>query len=338
MKRVKVKFVDFYTSQYREYILDAISQVVDCEECDEPDFLFYGAGGKEHLRYDCVRTFWVTEELEPDFNICDYAVSYTDIHFYDRAVYLPMWAYPFLEHFTLGALEKNRHEEEFFANRPRFCNFIYSNGNGDPFRGNVFHALNAYKHVDSAGRYLNNMGSDQIAGDRFSANWEENKKAFLQQYRFTIAMSNAQKFGHLDEKIFDAWAAGTVPIYWGDPLISKTFNPKSFIDCTDCSTAQQVVERVRRYEEDPAAFAEMQHEPIVKDEQKLLDYIHERKEATKQFLQHIVLQDPEHARRRSNGSRMVMHEEAAQILAAAEKNVLYKAYRRLWRIRHGSRL
>lgn len=326
VEKVKIKFVDFYSPLYEEYIKEAISEVVDWEISDTPDFLFYGAGGTEHLKYNCVKVFWVSEELEPDFNICDYAISYTKIQFYDRVMHIPLWASPMFEDRMLLPLQKDEHEDDFYLNRPRFCNFIYSNGAGDPFRGKVFYALNQYKHVDSAGRYLNNMDDSAAAGQRSDDNYEASKIRFMRQYRFSIAMSNAQKFGHLDEKIFDAWAAGTVPIYWGDPLITDYFNPKSFIDCTDCLTAEEVVEKVRWYEEHPHALYVMQKEPIVQDKAYLVKYIADKQHELKTFLQHIVQQPVEKAKRRSKGFRMRLYERENRDMAALTGTRLYQLY------------
>ena len=58
------------------------------------------------------------------------------------------------------------------------------------------------------------------------------KLAFQRQYRFSIAYENSRDPGYVTEKIVDAFAAGTVPIYWGDPLIKQEFNPDSFV-CAD---------------------------------------------------------------------------------------------------------
>lgn len=39
--------------------------------------------------------------------------------------------------------------------------------------------------------------------------------------------------GFVTEKILHGFAAQTVPIYLGDPLIKNDFNSKAFIDCSE---------------------------------------------------------------------------------------------------------
>jgi alpha(1,3/1,4) fucosyltransferase len=60
---------------------------------------------------------------------------------------------------------------------------------------------------------------------------EEDKLQLLSRYRFTIAYENYDgDVGYISEKIFDAFYAGSVPIYWGDCNIAQFVWPESFID------------------------------------------------------------------------------------------------------------
>ena len=58
-----------------------------------------------------------------------------------------------------------------------------------------------------------------------------NKKTVQQQYKFSIAYENVEKIpGLITEKIFDCFAAGTVPIYLGAPNIEDYIPASCFID------------------------------------------------------------------------------------------------------------
>lgn len=322
--KIKIKFVDFGGTEefYQPYFCNLIGSFAQVEISDNPDYIFYGVFGCRHLDFDCIKIFVNTEEIEPDFNICDYAIGYIDITYYDRYLYIPMFAYPQYIPDVKKALKKHESPEAFFAGKTEFCNFIYSNGAGDPFRDNVFKALNAYKHVDSAGRHLNNMGNKKAAGDRYASNWEEEKKAFMRKYRFSISMSNAQKFGYLDEKIFDAWLAGSVPIYWGDPKISEFFNPESFIDCTMCKTPEEVVEKVKEIDSSPEKYLAMQKAPITLCPEKIEYYFNEQRIVD--FLKNIFLQEYFYARRVSNGIWAKNHIKQRKLIAKIESSALSK--------------
>ena len=322
--KIKIKFVDFGGTEefYQPYFCNLIGSFAQVEISDHPDYIFYSTYGYEHLNYDCIKIYYASEELEPDFNVCDYAIGYTDISFYDRYLHLPLFAYPASVEKTKKALYRNFDDQKVNQNRDKFCNFIYSNGKGDPFRAEVFHALSKYKHVDSAGRYLNNMGNIDIAGSRYATNYEESKIKFLESYKFTIAMSNAQKFGYLDEKIFDAWLAGSVPIYWGDPKISEFFNPESFIDCTMCKTPEEVVEKVKEIDSSPEKYLAMQKAPITLCPEKIEYYFNEQRIVD--FLKNIFLQEYFYARRVSNGIWAKNHIKQRKLIAKIESSALSK--------------
>lgn len=56
------------------------------------------------------------------------------------------------------------------------------------------------------------------------------KRAVLQQYRFCVCYENATYPGYLTEKLLDAMFAGCVPIYCGDPEVTKLIPANTFID------------------------------------------------------------------------------------------------------------
>ncbi len=72
----------------------------------------------------------------------------------------------------------------------------------------------------------------------------ESKPPFIRQYKFTIAFENESCPGYTTEKIIHALAAGSVPIYWGNPDVARLFNPSAFINCHDFSSFEEVVEKI----------------------------------------------------------------------------------------------
>jgi Glycosyltransferase family 10 (fucosyltransferase) C-term len=59
------------------------------------------------------------------------------------------------------------------------------------------------EHVDGFGRAFDNYVPD--------------KRATLASYRFSIVIENARYPHYVTEKLFDCFATGTVPLYWGEP-------------------------------------------------------------------------------------------------------------------------
>lgn len=121
-----------------------------------------------------------------------------------------------------------------------FCSFVVSNNFcASPMRTIIFEELSKYKFVASGGRYANNIGSP--VKDKFQ---------FLNKYKFNIAFENSAVDGYTTEKLIDAFAANTVPIYWGNPYVSLDINPESFININDFSTFDEAIEYIKNVDED----------------------------------------------------------------------------------------
>ena len=206
----RVHFVDCCDDGIRDKVCPILEQHFTLIfDSVNPEYVFYSAYGEEHLAYDCIRIFITGENITPNFTICDYAIGFDHLHFLDRYLRYPL--YLFYEQDVKRASQKHKDiDEKLLASKSRFCNFVVSNGNADPYREQVFYALNAYKRVDSGGRYLNNIGGS--VADKF---------AFQSECRFSLCFENSSTPGYLTEKLIQAAAAQTIPIYWGDPLATK---------------------------------------------------------------------------------------------------------------------
>lgn len=166
--------------------------------------------------------------------------------------------------------------------RTKFCAFIVTNPSNQ-LRNQMFHALNAYKPVDSAGRLFNNVG-DAIFAGLGGGGGELKKHEFLKNYKFCIVFENSSSEGYATEKLLHAKAAGCVPIYWGDPSITKDFDPTGFIDVTGCKTVEEMVQMVKDVDESPAKWQQMAKVPALSTEK--VDTVRSTfSEMVKRFLQ-----------------------------------------------------
>lgn len=281
---IKVKFTDGFPDTIRQKTLCILEEHFgQVSECENPDFLFYSVWGYEHLKYQCVRIFWTGENLQPDFNICDYAIGFGYMTFEDRYTRIPLYFFYDWDY----ELAKNKHllTQQDIEDKTEFCNFIYSNDNASHERIDFFHILSKYKKVDSAGRYNNNIGYAI-----------EGKHDFQKRYKFSIAFENSSTSGYTTEKIIQAFSAGTIPIYWGNPRIADEFNEKSFINCHKYSSFEEVVKRIMEIDKDDELFVSYLKAPIDAGT-KLPDNPWEEYE---RFIVHICEQTPECAIRRNN--------------------------------------
>ncbi len=145
--------------------------------------------------------------------------------------------------------------KEEMETRKKFCAFVVTNP-CNPIRNSSFLWLSKYKHVDSAGRLFNNIG-DAIFAGRGGGGGELKKFEFLKDYKFCLAYENSSSQGYRTEKFLHAKAAGCIPIYWGDPKVERDFDKAGFIDAREIKSEEQLIEAVRKVDEDPALYEKM---------------------------------------------------------------------------------
>jgi len=257
MRKIKIKLVDFWKGfEYTEHmIFQVLQKYYEIEFSEEPEYLIYSVFGNEHLNYDCVKLFWTGENIVPDFNFCDYAIGFEYLEYGDRYYRCPNYFSGYYKKIRKRMQEK--HLLPIEIQNKKFCSFVYSNGQADAMRDIIFDALSQYKKVDSGGKYRNNITSNGVA----------DKLIFESDYKFSIACENSSHSGYTTEKIIGAFAAGGIPIYWGDPDIKKVFNEKAFICVNDFKTKDELVDVVKEIDNDDELYSKICQEPALVDAQ-----------------------------------------------------------------------
>ena len=255
MKKIKLGFADVWFDDYRKsgtisYIINCLQTKYEIEFSNDPEFLFCSCFGTEAYLYDCCKIFITGENIIPDFNLYDYGIGFSNIHFDDRYLRFPLYAL-YVREFKLA---QQKHLADY-TTRDKFCAIVVSNmKNASSRRAEIVDVLSDYRQVDSGGRYRNNVGGPV-----------KNKIDFLKSYKFSVAFENTSFPGYITEKIIESWAAGTIPIYWGAPDIIEEFNPKAYINCTD-RNLNDVLEEVKEIDQNEKLFLEMIRAPILYDE------------------------------------------------------------------------
>tara|TARA_R110002012_G_scaffold235262_2_gene409113 strand:- start:142 stop:969 length:828 start_codon:yes stop_codon:yes gene_type:complete len=80
-----------------------------------------------------------------------------------------------------------------------------------------------------------------INGDRIGSGLFD-KLVGYQDYRFTVVIENCKHNNYYTEKITDAFATGTIPVYWGSDSVFETFNPDGILELTDDFDFSQLTE------------------------------------------------------------------------------------------------
>ncbi|MCX7412774.1 MAG: glycosyltransferase family 10 [Planctomycetia bacterium] len=257
---IRLKFVGFWDGfdTHENVFTRLLARGHRVEICDDPDFIIYsyiGRRRRDFFQYDCVRIFFTGENIPPDWNACDWAFTFEHTT-HPRHFRLPLWGL----YGDPAALVKplDYDPDAVLARKTKFCGFVVSN----PLcrvRNEFFRKLSKYKPVDSGGKVLNTLG--HRVGD---------KQAFLADYKFTITFENESHPGYTTEKLVDPMVAGSVPIYWGDPLVGRDFDTRSFISAHDSGTLHRgwlddLVERVVEVDRNPDLHREMLARPWLRD-------------------------------------------------------------------------
>ena len=101
----------------------------------------------------------------------------------------------------------------------------------------------------------------------------DDKIAFQKQYKFTIAFENSIMDGYVTEKIVQAWASGTVPIYYGGNGIEMDFNNNAFIDVSKFESMDECIDYILYVDSHSDEYLKIAKEPIfIPGHEKDLDY------------------------------------------------------------------
>lgn len=319
-KLIKIRYVDFWKScNFENHILTrALRENYDVEivQDDSADYVFFSIFGDKHwfLPERCVKIFYTGENICPDFNVCDYAIGFEWMEYGDRYLRFPnYYATKFFERTT--RLMEDKHLLPM-PEKTDFCSFVVSNPEGNQIRRQLFEKLSEYKHVNSGGRWLNNVGGPV-----------SDKLEFERKHKFSICCENSSHSGYTTEKLVEAFAAQTVPIYWGDPDVTKIFNPNAFVNAMDYDSLDDLVAMVKSIDEDADLYQQMLQEPAMKTTDLTLDGQYE---VMYSFLKHIVDQPLDKAHRYNRefwGKRIAEHQR--DLLLSKNKSLVMQIKEKL---------
>jgi alpha-1,3-fucosyltransferase 10 len=108
--------------------------------------------------------------------------------------------------------------------------------------------LSRHIRIDSYGRYFNNRS---VAGPDLGP---QTKIETIARHKFCFAMENAIEADYVTEKIYDAFLAGTVPIYLGAPNVDEFVPANSYIDATAFASARDLAAYLQHLIETPQEY------------------------------------------------------------------------------------
>jgi hypothetical protein len=252
-------FIDFCDlgprfEKTNNYFFNLLKTRFDPRIADRPDFVIYFDPNQHiHRLHNCVRIYVGLESWSPDWRECDYALTARYLND-PRHLRLP-WYVPWRDGPEVLFKDKEA-PETLLARKTGFCSFLVSANHPwkNRQRARFFEKLSQYKQVASGGRFRNNIGGPVPPG-------HEHKIEFLRRYKFHLAFENESHEGYTTEKIYDAMAARTLPVYWGNPRVHEEFNPKSFLNYFEYGSDEALIERIIELDRNNAKYLEYVRQP-----------------------------------------------------------------------------
>jgi hypothetical protein len=254
--KIKIDFSDFWGGfdKTDNYFYNLLKEEFDVEISSNPDYLFFSLFGNQHQNYKCVKIFYTGENIAPPLGYCQYSFSFDyldDTRNYRLPHYLLYDGY--------YDLVRPKVIEESMSNR-KFCNFVASNGNCQE-RNQFVQQLSKYKKVDCGGGWMNNLGYAV-----------KDKRKFQSEYKFSVSFENnayrPQHPGYTTEKIMEPMTVNSIPIYWGNPVVDKDWNTKSFINAYDFDNLLDLIDFIKEVDNNDDLWYKMLTEPHLNQSSK----------------------------------------------------------------------
>jgi len=263
VETLKVAYADFWPEWNEENFIQPILQkyfnvVVDQKN---PDVLFQSifGGMSQTPNYKCKKVLYLGENYRSANFKSDYSISF-DPHS-ETNYRLPLWQVYLLLKPELKERLFNRVRHQKFE---RFCSFTVSNPSNN-IRINHFEKISQYKKVHSYGKVrTNDLSLQQLSAGKY---WRDAKYQFFldHPHKFMMAYENTFYPYYCTEKLMDAFLAGSLPIYWGDPKVFKDWNEDAFLNAN--RLGNYVHDSVKRLDAS-SEFDEIYAQPVFRDYQQ----------------------------------------------------------------------
>jgi len=229
-----------------------------------------------HTPTDPTKTLaYIGENIRPSFIHYNHSLSFDWDTYGGRNFRLPLW-YSRLawDGFEQKPRKDNHHNHGYeqlipikqltqprkldIKAKDKFCALIANNPEG--LRINLYNSISKYKQVDGYG----NMFRNPLRKSKF---------AILPEYKFCLCPENSIYDGYVTEKLIDAYAGLTVPIYSGTLSVDCDFNEQAYLNYMDTKDMAFFVNRVADLDEYEELYETYYEQPLLLKEPKLDDAI-----------------------------------------------------------------
>ena len=261
---------DFFEFFFRT-AFDGIEYVDSPHEADVVISSVFG-----HTQTDPAKTImYIGENVRPSYIGYNHSLSFDYDTYGGRNFRLPLWWSRLAwDGFEQKPRKQNSHNHGYedlisidsitngrtldLSQKIKFCAMIA--GNPEGLRINLYNSLHKYKPVDGYGLMFGNS-------------LRQSKFDILPEYKFCLCPENSVYDGYVTEKLIDAYAGGTVPIYGGDISVSEDFNHNAFLNYQEIKDMEKFVEHVSFFDRNTEAYRSVYERPLLDEAPSLDDAI-----------------------------------------------------------------
>ncbi len=132
-----------------------------------------------------------------------------------------------------------------FENK-KLCTIVTGHWTNERIAISNFFKSKPFGEFDIYGSWAPESLSDMYKGSIRGTHSQKEKFSMLDKYRFSICFENNVTLrGYITEKIFDCFAAGCIPIYFGAPNIEEYIPKECFIDYRDFEDNEQLYQFIK---------------------------------------------------------------------------------------------
>ena len=264
MQDLRIAYVDFWPEwSYENFIqpiLDKHFNVILDQK--NPDVLFHSifGGAKQAKSFKSKKILFLGENWRPSNFDTNYSISFDPTQ--ANNFRLPLWQAYLLLWPGLKEYLFNRDKPEEYK---RFAAFIVSNPSNNS-RIRAFEELSTYKKVHSYGKVrTNSLELQQLTRGNM---WQAAYLEFFRRtpHKFIMAYENTSYPFYCTEKIMNAFLAGGIPLYWGDPKVIVDWNLDAFLNVQKMGNTW--IEAIKTLDNDDSMFNDMMAQPVFKDAQR----------------------------------------------------------------------
>jgi hypothetical protein len=135
-----------------------------------------------------------------------------------------------------------------WSKKTNFCAMVA--GNPEGLRVNLYNSISRYKPVHGYG----NMFGRALRASKFD---------LLEDYKFCLCPENSVYDGYVTEKLIDAYAGGTIPIYSGTMSVDCDFHEGAYLNYMNTKDMDWFVTTIQAIDESKEIYEDMYNRPLL---------------------------------------------------------------------------